>query len=170
MKAKFVQAHMKVAKIYADLSYAKRKKVGAVIVKDDRILSIGYNGMPADWDNCCEETVFQFERKQPLSPVLATKPEVLHAETNAIAKLAASTESGKDAALFIYPYSPCMECAKLIYQSGISEIYFTEKYQNEDGLNFLKKTGVKVYQVYGLDDQHLAGPPRRLLWNRTNDC
>ena len=152
MKDKFVQAHMKAARIYADLSYAERKKVGAVIVKDDRILSIGYNGTPADWDNCCEETVLWHKGKQLLSPMLVTKPEVLHAETNAIAKLAASTESGKDATLFIYPYSPCMECAKLIYQSGISEIYFTEKYQNEDGLNFLKKAGVKVYQVHGLDD------------------
>jgi len=150
MKDKFVQAHMKVAKVYADLSYAKRKKVGAVIVKDDRILSIGYNGTPANWDNCCEETVLW--REDAWHPVLVTKPEVLHAETNAIAKLAASTESGKDATLFIYPYSPCMECAKLIYQSGISEIYFTEKYQNEDGLNFLKKAGVKVHQVHGLDD------------------
>jgi len=165
MKDKFVQAHMKVARIYADLSYAERKKVGAVIVKDDRILSIGYNGMPADWDNCCEKTLWHYEggHPLPLRPVLVTKPEVLHAETNAIAKLAASTESGKDATLFIYPYSPCMECAKLIYQSGISEVYFTEKYQNEDGLNFLKKAGVKVYQVYGLDDHHLAGSPRRLL-------
>ena len=152
MKDRFVQAHMKVAKIYADLSYAKHKKVGAVIVRNDRILSIGYNGTPANWDNCCEETVLWHKGKQLLSPMLVTKPEVLHAETNAIAKLAASTESGKDATLFIYPYSPCMECAKLIYQSGISEIYFTEKYQNEDGLNFLKKAGVKVYQVHGLDD------------------
>ena len=163
MKDKFVQAHMKAARIYADLSYAERKKVGAVIVKDDRILSIGYNGMPADWDNCCEETVFWHKEKQLQIPMLVTKPEVLHAETNAIAKLAASTESGKGATLFIYPCSPCMECAKLIYQSGISEVYFTEKYQNEDGLNFLKKAGVKVYQVYGLDDHHLARSPRRLL-------
>ena len=152
MKDKFVQAHMKAARIYADLSYAERKKVGAVIVKDDRILSIGYNGMPADWDNCCEETVFWHKEKQLQIPMLVTKPEVLHAETNAIAKLAASTESGKDATLFIYPYSPCMECAKLIYQSGISEVYFTEKYQNEDGLDFLKKVGMKVYHIHGLDD------------------
>ena len=146
MKDKFVQAHMKVAKVYADLSYAKRKKVGAVIVKDDRILSIGYNGTPANWDNCCEETVLW--REDAWHPVLVTKPEVLHAETNAIAKLAASTESGKDATLFIYPYSPCMECAKLIYQSGITEVFFTEIYHSEnDGLDFLKKVGVKVHQI-----------------------
>ena len=138
---------MKTARIYANLSYAKRKKVGAIIVKDGRILSIGYNGTPSGWDNCCEKTVFWHEGKKLLSPMIVTKPEVLHAETNAIAKLAASTESGKGATLFIYPSSPCMECAKLIYQSGISEIYFTEKYQNEDGLNFLKKAGVKVHQM-----------------------
>ena len=147
MKDKFVQAHMKVAKIYADLSYAERKKVGVVIVRDDRILSIGYNGTPSGWDNSCEDSVLWHKGKQLLSPMLVTKPEVLHAETNAIAKLAASTESGKGATLFIYPSSPCMECAKLIYQSGISEVYFTEIYQNEDGLNFLKKAGVKVYQI-----------------------
>jgi dCMP deaminase len=157
MKNKFVQAHMKVAKIYADLSYANRKKVGAVIVKDDRILSIGYNGMPSGWTNECETEVikiFSTPSADPNDQVrhLVTKPEVLHAETNAIAKLASSTESGKGASLFIYPYSPCMECAKLIYQSGISEIYFIEKYQNEDGLKFLKKAGVQSYQVYGLDD------------------
>ena len=152
MKDKFVQAHMKVAKIYANLSYAKRKKVGVVIVKDDRILSIGYNGTPSGWDNCCEETVLWHKGKQLQIPMLVTKPEVLHAETNAIAKLAASTESGKGATLFIYPCSPCMECAKLIYQSGISEVYFTEKYQNEDGLDFLKKVGMKVYHIHGLDD------------------
>ena len=140
MKDKFVQAHMKAARVYADLSYAKRKKVGAVIVRDDRILSIGYNGTPAGWDNCCEELSLP-------RGTLVTKPEVLHAETNAIAKLAASTESGKGAALFIYPCSPCMECAKLIYQSGINEVYFTEQYRNEDGVDFLKKAGVKVHQI-----------------------
>ena len=148
MKNKFVQAHMKVAKIYADLSYAKRKKVGAVVVKNDRILSIGYNGTPAGWDNSCEESVIWHKGTQLLSPMIVTKPEVIHAETNAIAKLAASTESGKGATLFIYPYSPCIECAKLIYQSGITEVFFTEIYLSEnDGLYFLKKVGVKTYQI-----------------------
>ena len=147
MKDKFVQAHMKAAKVYANLSYAKRKKVGAVIVRDDRILSIGYNGTPAGWDNCCEELSFSPGRKATASTRLVTKPEVLHAETNAIAKLAASTESGKGAALFIYPCSPCMECAKLIYQSGINEVYFTEQFRIADGVDFLKKAGVKVHQI-----------------------
>ncbi|MCH2548394.1 MAG: deaminase, partial [Alphaproteobacteria bacterium] len=85
--------------------------------------------------------------KQLPTPILITKPEVIHAEINAIAKLAASTESGKGAALFVYPCSPCMECAKLIYAAGILEIYFTEEYHNSDGLYFLKKVGMKVFQI-----------------------
>jgi len=149
MKDRFVQAHMKAAEVYASLSYAKRKKVGAVIVRDDRILSIGYNGTPAGWNNCCEELSLPRGK-------LVTKPEVLHAETNAIAKLAASTESGKGASLFIYPCSPCLECAKLIYQSGINAVYFTEQYRNKDGIDFLKKAGVKVYQIA----LHYASPKR----------
>jgi len=147
MKDKFIRAHMRVAKIYSELSSARRKKVGVVIVKDDRILSIGYNGTPAGWDNECEESVLWHNGKQLPTPILITKPEVIHAEINAIAKLAASTESGKGAALFIYPCSPCMECAKLIYAAGISEVYFVEEYHNNDGLSFLKKVGMKVFQI-----------------------
>jgi len=147
MKDKFIRAHMRVAKIYSELSSARRKKVGVVIVKDDRILSIGYNGPPAGWDNECEESVLWHNGKQLPTPILITKPEVIHAEINAIAKLAASTESGKGAALFIYPCSPCMECAKLIYAAGISEVYFVEEYHNNDGLSFLKKVGMKVFQI-----------------------
>ena len=147
MKDKFIRAHMRVAKIYSELSSARRKKVGVVIVKDDRILSIGYNGTPAGWDNECEESVLWHNGKQLPTPILITKPEVIHAEINAIAKLAASTESGKGAALFVYPCSPCMECAKLIYAAGISEVYFVEEYHNNDGLSFLKKVGMKVFQI-----------------------
>ena len=147
MKDKFIRAHMRVAKIYSELSSARRKKVGVVIVKDDRILSIGYNGTPAGWDNECEESVLWHNGKQLPTPILITKPEVIHAEINAIAKLTASTESGKGAALFVYPCSPCMECAKLIYAAGILEIYFTEEYHNNDGLYFLKKVGMKVFQI-----------------------
>ena len=147
MKDKFIRAHMRVAKIYSELSSARRKKVGVVIVKDDRILSIGYNGPPAGGDNECEESVLWHNGKQLPTPILITKPEVIHAEINAIAKLAASTESGKGAALFIYPCSPCMECAKLIYAAGISEVYFVEEYHNNDGLSFLKKVGMKVFQI-----------------------
>ena len=118
MKYKYKKAHMTAAEVYAELSYAKRKKVGCVIVKDDRIISIGYNGTPSGWDNECEYTTLWKDGKQLSSPILVTKPEVLHAETNAIAKLASSTESGEGATLFLSSFSPCMDCAKLIYQSG----------------------------------------------------
>ena len=108
MKQKFRDVYMKVAESFAELSSARRLHVGAIIVKDDRIISIGYNGMPSGWDNNCET-----ERKFfPNMVELITKPEVLHAETNAIAKLAKSTESGLDSTLFV-THSPCLDCAKL---------------------------------------------------------
>ena len=138
---------MRVAEIYAELSYAKRKKVGCVIVKDDRIISIGYNGTPAGWDNEWEYRIRWKNGKQLPSPVLITKPEVLHAETNAIAKLASSAESGEGAVLFLSSSSPCMDCAKLIYQAGIKEVYYKESYKIEDGITFLKKAGVKIEQL-----------------------
>ena len=137
---------MRAAEVYAELSYAKRKKVGCVIVKDDRIISIVYNGTPSGWDNECEYSTLWKNGKQLPSPVLITKSEVLHAETNAIAKLAASTESGEGAVLFLSSFSPCMDCAKLIYQSGIKEVYYKEKYRIEDGTTFLKNAGVKIEQ------------------------
>ena len=130
MKQKFIKAYMEVAKTFANLSSAKRLQVGAVVVKDDRIISIGYNGMPSGWDNVCEH-----EGK--------TKPEVLHAESNAIAKLASSHESGKNATL-LCTHAPCIECAKLIYQSGISTVYYENSYRNIDGIEFLIKSNVKV--------------------------
>ena len=111
---------MDVAERFAQLSHAQRAKVGAIIVKDDRIISIGYNGMPSGWDNVCEHDIHHHELGTTTS---VTKAEVLHAETNAIAKLAQSSESGKDAILFC-THLPCMECAKLIYQSGITEVYY----------------------------------------------
>ena len=126
MEKKYKKAHMAAAEVYAELSYAKRKKVGCVIVKDDRIISIGYNGTPSGWNNECEYTTLWKDGKQLSSPILVTKPEVLHAETNAIAKLASSTESGEGAILFLSSFSPCMDCAKLIYQSGIKEVYYKE--------------------------------------------
>jgi dCMP deaminase len=124
---------MDVAKRFAQLSYAQRLKVGAIIVKDDRIVAYGYNGMPSGWDNNCEE-----ENK--------TRPEVLHAESNAIAKLARSNDSGLDADIFI-THSPCIECAKLIYQSGIKRVYFGEQYRSTDGLDFLTASKINVIQV-----------------------
>ena len=132
MKEKYLGTYMKVARLFAEHSSAQRKKVGAVIVKDDRIISIGYNGMPSGWNNECEVLISDNEEQ------LITKPEVLHAESNAIAKLARSTESGEGATMFI-TCAPCLECAKLIYQSGIKEVYYAEDYRSNDGINFLSK-------------------------------
>ena len=175
MKPKLKEAYMKTAETFAELSHAKRLHVGAIIVKDDRIISIGYNGMPAGWDNNCEDKSYmsidaggwldpaEIKERWPLEEEcrgeeeptsatytrrynLKTKPEVLHAETNAIAKLAKSTESGLDATLFV-THSPCLDCAKLIYQSGINAVFYRDAYRNEDGIQFLKQSGIKVEQI-----------------------
>jgi dCMP deaminase len=143
MKAKFKQAFMKTAYVFAELSSAIKLKVGAVVVKDDRIISLGYNGTPTGWDNVCELEIINF---QDGSVQLKTKSEVIHAEMNALMKLASSTESGKGAAIFI-THSPCMECAKGIYQTGITEVYYTEAYRNVDGIEFLQKCGITVEQL-----------------------
>jgi dCMP deaminase len=142
MKPKLKQAYMKTAEIFAELSHARRLHVGAIIVKDDRIISIGYNGMPAGWDNNCEDAVQHSDD----TVTLKTKPEVLHAESNAIAKLARSNESGEGADIFI-THSPCLECAKLIYQSGIRRVFFGEEYRDNIGLQFLKQSGVEIEQI-----------------------
>lgn len=142
MKKKFIQAYMKTAQTFAELSHAHRLHVGALVVKDDRIISIGYNGMPAGWDNDCEDKVWDKTGDYELK----TKPEVLHAESNAISKLARSSESGEGATMFI-THSPCLECAKLIYQSGIAKVYFGSQYRSTDGIDFLKKCKVNVEQV-----------------------
>ena len=144
MKDRAKQAYMKAAETFAELSYAVRLKVGAIVVKDDRIISIGYNGMPAGWDNNCENHVGFIKG----TPVLNSKPEVLHAETNAIAKLARSNESGLGADMFI-THAPCMDCAKLIYQSGINCVYYRHTYRDADGIEFLEKSGVVVEQLHG---------------------
>ena len=146
MKRKFIDYFMDVAERTSQLSYARRLQVGAIIVKDDRIVSIGYNGMPADWNNDCEDKVWTKDGDYTLK----TKPEVLHAETNAIAKLARSTESG-DGATLLCTHAPCMDCAKLIYQSGISSVYYRDTYRDDSGLKFLKLSGVNVTK-YELQD------------------
>ena len=142
MKEKFVNAYMDVAERFAELSSARRLHVGAIVVKDDRIISIGYNGMPAGWDNNCEDVIQHSDD----TVTLKSKPEVLHAETNAIAKLAKSTESGDGAVLFV-THMPCLDCAKLIFQSGIRSVFYRDSYRNLDGVTFLERSGVEVKQV-----------------------
>ena len=147
MKEKFRNAYMKVAETFSELSSARRLHVGAIIVKDDRIISIGYNGMPSGWDNNCEDVITpSLPYLQGEGPTLKTKPEVLHAETNAIAKLAKSTESGDGASMFI-THSPCLDCAKLIYQSGIKSVYYRNVYRSDDGIKFLEKCNVSVEKI-----------------------
>jgi dCMP deaminase len=143
MKEKFVKLYMDWAKRVAQLSYARRLNVGAVIVKDDTVISYGYNGMPAGWDNDCEDQTYE---EDGFHIILKTKPEVLHAESNAIAKLARSNNSGLDADIFI-THSPCIECAKLIYQSGIRRVFYGENYRDNAGIDFLQKSGVTVTKV-----------------------
>jgi len=166
MKDKFVSAFMDCAERFAQLSSAKRAKVGAIIVKDNRIISIGYNGMPSGWDNECEtvetwndvphmrtkyeEMGAKFHESPHGSTwsILKSKLEVLHAETNAIAKVAQSSESCKDAVLFC-THAPCIECAKLIHQSGISKVYYKIEYNaaKGSGIDFLQNSGVLVEKV-----------------------
>ena len=138
MKNKHLEAFMKTAETFAECSTAIRLHVGAIVVKEDRIISIGYNGMPSGWDNSCEDWFDDGTCK--------TKPEVLHAETNAIAKLARSTESGLGATLFV-THAPCLDCAKLVYQSGINSVYYRNTYRDKAGLEFLSKAGVKTEQI-----------------------
>ena len=161
----------------AQLSHATRLQVGAVIVKDDSVISYGYNGMPAGWDNNCEDKEYmsrdaggwldpseiyeqwpfeegpkiQWFGDDPITSTnrykLKTKPEVLHAESNAIAKLAKSHNSGMGATMFI-THAPCMECAKLIYQSGIGHILYRDAYRDTSGVTFLEKSGVVVEKIH----------------------
>jgi dCMP deaminase len=149
---------MDTARIFAELSHARRLHVGAIVVKDDRIISIGYNGMPAGWDNECETRVYatewsidnahwEYQEEDSGHPYnLKTKPEVLHAETNALAKLARSNESGLDSDLFV-THSPCLDCAKIIYQAGIQRVWYGTAYRDNLGIDFLKKSGVEVTKL-----------------------
>ena len=153
---------MKTAETFAELSYAKRLHVGAIVVKDDRIISIGYNGMPAGWENNCEDKVwlnpdakfqqatidehYPFADDEGRRYGLKTKPEVLHAETNAIAKLARSNESGLNADLFV-THAPCLDCAKLIYQAGIGRVFYRTAYRDSAGVDFLKASLITVEQM-----------------------
>jgi dCMP deaminase len=170
MKPRLLQAYMQTAKIFADLSHARRLHVGAIVVRDDRIISIGYNGMPAGWENDCEnvewcsaggwlsaeeiiegwpyeDTYLDADGNEMQGRYrLKTKPEVLHAESNAISKLARSSESGDGSVMFI-THAPCIDCAKLIFQSGIRQVFYGEEYRSRDGIEFLEKCRVEVQQV-----------------------
>ena len=148
MKQRLIDAYMKTAETFAELSHARRLHVGAIVVKDDRIISIGYNGMPAGWDNNCEDEIGHVidVDENVVEIRLKTKPEVLHAETNCIAKLAKSNESGMGATMFI-THAPCLDCAKLIYQSGISSVFYRDNYRSTAGVEFLKKSGIDAEQL-----------------------
>ena len=142
MKEKYINAYLDIAHRVAELSHARRLKVGAVIVKDD-VITYGYNGMPSGWDNDCE---FEFVHPQTKIPELVTKKEVLHAESNAISKIARSTVSACDADMFI-THSPCIHCAKLIFQAGVKRVFYSESYRSSDGVEFLEKSGVTVEKI-----------------------
>jgi len=148
-------AHMNAAEGYAKLSYAKRLKVGAIITKDDRVISIGYNGTPAGWDNDCEDVIretFTYvidkggEEYEGANNSLKTKPEVIHAESNAIGKLARSSESGDGATMYI-THAPCFDCAKLIHVAGIKKVFYREAYRSTEGIEFLNKSNIEVEKI-----------------------
>ena len=148
MKEKFKTVYMKVAEDFAQLSHARKLKVGAIIVKDNRIISVGYNGMPQGWDNECEEVVTEEGEFEP-NVWYKTRPEVIHAEMNAIAKVAASTESASGASMFC-THTPCTECAKMIVQAGIKEVYVGQVYESDahqSGEDVLIESGVHIELV-----------------------
>jgi dCMP deaminase len=167
MKQKFIDYFMNIAETTAELSYAERLQVGAVLVKDNQIIGTGYNGMPSGWDNVCEDPEWEADHAMWLDPDdyaeqfphkqwhekanrevryrLKTKPEVLHAEMNCISKVARSTLSSAGATMFC-THAPCMDCAKFIYQAGVAELYYKHKYRSTNGLDFLVKCGIPVHQ------------------------
>ena len=136
-KLEIKKVYMEVAYQFAKCSYAERRQVGAVIVKDGAIISFGYNGTPNGFDNCCEVDD-------------TTKREVLHAESNAISKVAQSTISSTGATLYVTT-SPCFDCAKLIIQSGIKKVYWTEAYRDLSGIDLLKKANIEVERIHPKD-------------------
>ncbi len=131
---KYDKAYLRIAAEWAQLSYCQRKKVGAIIVKDRMIISDGYNGTPSGFDNCCED-------EEGL-----TRWDVLHAEANAILKVARSTQSCEGATLYI-TLSPCKECSKLIHQSGIRRVVYQTGYRDTSGLDFLERAGVETEHI-----------------------
>jgi dCMP deaminase len=174
MKSKYINLYMNWAIQASKLSHAKRLQVGAVVVKDDTVISYGYNGMPAGWDNNCEYKEFmsidagttldinEIKEYWPFEETsdedgayigryrLKTRPEVMHAERNALDKLAKKGNiGGEDASMFI-THAPCLECAKSIYSAGIKEIFYKEEYRSVDGIAFLKNCGIKIEKYHNL--------------------
>lgn len=165
MNPKYIQAYLKVAHAFAECSTAVRLKVGAVLVKNHNILSIGINGTPSGWDNECETKEWwglnsASSEEFPYVGVyidtdgilveccyrLKTKPEVLHAESNLLLKLASGSGGAAGATMFC-THAPCMDCAKLIYQSGVTELYFTKWYRDHSGIDFLNKAGIPTHHT-----------------------
>lgn len=157
MKQKFIDAYMDVAERFAKLSSAKRLQVGAIIVKDDRIISIGYNGMPSGWDNNCESKIYanewsidnnhwEYQEEDGTVYNLVTKVEVIHAEANAIAKLAKGSESGNESTMFL-THAPCIDCAKQIYTTGVKKVFYRNSYRDSKGVEFLQNCKVEVEKV-----------------------
>lgn len=161
MKERFIKFYMNFAKAASDMSYAEKLKVGAVLVKNDNILSWSYNGTPRNWDNTCEHKIYKDEDKEPNQTYdywdlcqdgnhrhyrLKTKSEVTHAEEALIMKIASSHESAEGASLFC-THSCCIHCAKLIYGAKISEFYYKDEYRSDEGIKFLQKCGIKVTKL-----------------------
>lgn len=136
-KNKADKTYMDVANIIGQRSYSNRNKVGALLVKEDNILAYGYNGTPRGWPNNCEDHVIIDD-----APNLVTRPEVLHAESNAIAKVARTTSSSEGSTLYV-TLSPCYDCAKMIHQAGVVRVVYSEEYRHTDGIEFLKKCGIE---------------------------
>lgn len=137
---KYDRAYLRIAKEWGKLSYCKRKQVGAIIVKNRMIISDGYNGTPSGFENCCED-----ENQ-------LTKWYVLHAEANAVLKVARSTQSCEEATLYI-TLSPCKDCSKLIHQSGIKRVVYLEEYKDTSGVDFLTKAGVEVCHLSEINEE-----------------
>ena len=136
---RYDKAYLKMAQSWSKLSHCNRKQVGALIVTDSMIISDGYNGTPAGFDNCCENEIGE------------THWYVLHAEANAILKVSKSTNNSKGATLYL-TLSPCKDCSKLILQAGITRVVFKDSYKDSEGITFLKSAGVDVFQIENLDD------------------
>ena len=136
---RYDRAYLRLAESWSKLSHCKRKQVGAIIVKDNIIISDGYNGTPAGFDNCCEDENG------------VTHWYVLHAEANAILKVAKSTNNCKDATLYL-THSPCKDCSKLVLQSGIKRVVYKESYKDTSGITFLQNAGLEIEQIEEIDD------------------